>query len=142
MIYLANQGGGGVVATIESTAKIVDNSNLAIRVNNSSNLTMNGGEISGNKGAGVQISGKDSWKGVKFIMNDGTIADNGGVGIDAAIGGNAVVQLNGGSVHGNGDGTEITVWNDYTDAPGAYGKSENDNIYIASGFFRVIALLR
>lgn len=133
MIYLANQGGGGVIATIESTAKIVDNSNLAIRVNNSSNLTMNGGEISGNKGAGVQISGKDSWKGVKFIMNDGTIADNGGVGIDAAIGGNAVVQLNGGSVHGNGDGTEITVWNDYTDAPGAYGKSENDNIYIASG---------
>lgn len=133
VIYLANQGGGGVVATIESTAKIVDNSNLAIRVNNSSNLTMNGGEISGNKGAGVQISGKDSWKGVKFIMNDGTIADNGGVGIDAAIGGNAVVQLNGGSVHGNGDGTEITVWNDYTDAPGAYGKSENDNIYIASG---------
>lgn len=133
VIYLANQGGGGVVATIESTAKIVDNSNLAIRVNNSSNLTMNGGEISGNKGTGVQISGKDSWKGVKFIMNDGTIADNGGVGIDAAIGGNAVVQLNGGSVHGNGDGTEITVWNDYTDAPGAYGKSENDNIYIASG---------
>ncbi len=133
MIYLANQGGGGVVATIEPTAHIVDNKNLAIRVNNSSNLTMKGGEISRNGGAGIQISGKDSWKGVKFIMEDGTIADNEGVGIDAAIGGNAVVQLNGGSIYGNGDGTEVTVWNDYTDSPGAYARNENDHLAIAEG---------
>lgn len=133
IIYLANQSGGGVIATIEPTAHIVDNESLAIRVNNSSNLTMSGGEISRNGGAAIQVSGKNSWKGVKFIMNDGVIADNEGVGVDAAIGGNAVVQLNGGSVYGNGDGTEVTVWNDYTDAPDAFGKAENDNIYIAEG---------
>lgn len=60
MIYLANQGGGGVIATIESTAHIVDNTGLGIRVNNSSNLTMNGGEIARNTGAGVRVSAKDS----------------------------------------------------------------------------------
>lgn len=133
MIYLANQGGGGVIATIEDGAHIVDNKGLGIRVNNSSNLTMNGGEIARNSSYGVQVSGKTDWTGVKFIMNGGTIADNEGVGVYAAIGGNAVVQLNGGSVFGNGGGTEVTVWNDYTDAPDAYGKAENDNIYVAEG---------
>ena len=133
IIYLANQSGGGVVATIKETAHIVDNESLAIRVNNSSNLTMNGGEISRNGGAGVQISGKSSWKGVKFIMEDGVIANNEGVGVDAAIGGNAVVQLKGGDIYGNGDGTEVTVWNDYTDAPAAYGQAESDNLFIGEG---------
>lgn len=133
MIYLANQSGGGVVATIESTAHIVDNTGLGVRVNNSSNLTMNGGEIARNTGAGVRVSAKDSWKGVTFIMNDGVIADNGGAGVDATIGGDAVVQLNGGSIYGNGSDAEVEVWNDYTDSPNAYGDSINDHLYIADG---------
>lgn len=133
MIYLANQSGGGVIATIEKTAHIVDNTGLGIRVNNSSNLTMNGGEIARNTGAGVRVSGKDNWQGVKFIMNGGVIADNGDVGVDATIGGNAVVQLNGGSIYGNGDGTEVAVWNDYTDSPNAYADNTDDHLYIAEG---------
>lgn len=133
MIYLANQSGGGVIATIKETAHIVDNTGLGIRVNNSSNLTMNGGEISRNTGAGVRVSGKDNWQGVKFIMNGGVIADNGDVGVDATIGGNAVVQLNGGSIYGNGDGTEVAVWNDYTDSPNAYADNTDDHLYIAEG---------
>ena len=133
MIYLANQGGGGVIATIEPTAHIVDNTGLGIRVNNSSNLTMNGGEIARNSGAGVRVSGKDQWAGVKFIMNDGIIADNGDVGVDAIIGGNSTVELNGGSIYGNGDGTEVAVWNDYTDSPNAYGFVSHNNLYISQG---------
>ena len=133
MIYLANQSGGGVIATIEETAHIVDNTGLGIRVNNSSNLTMNGGEIARNTGIGVKVSAKDNWAGVKFIMNDGVIADNGGVGVDATIGKDAVIQLNGGSIYGNGDGTEVQVWNDYTDSPNAYADSANDHLHIADG---------
>ena len=76
MIYLANQGGGGVIATIEEGAQIVDNKGLGVRVNNSSNLTMKGGEISRNGGAGVQISGKSSWEGVKFIMEDDALSQS------------------------------------------------------------------
>ena len=134
IIYLANQSGGGVIATIEDTAHIVDNSGgPAVRVNNSSNLTMKGGEIARNSSYGVQVSAKDNWKGVKFIMNGGSIHDNGGVGVDATIGGNAVTQLNGGSIYGNGDGTEVQVWNDYTDSKNAYADSTNDHLYIADG---------
>lgn len=136
MIYLANQGGGGVIANIEPTAKIVDNRGLGVRVNNSSKLTMNGGEIARNSSYGVQVSAKDSWKGVKFIMNDGSIHDNGGVGVDATIGGNAVTQLNGGSIYGNGGGTEVQVWNDYTDSPKAYADSIDDHLYIADGVLK------
>ena len=66
-------------------------------------------------------------------MEDGIIANNEGVGVDAAIGGNAVVQLKGGDIYGNGDGTEVTVWNDYTDAPAAYGQAESDNLFIGEG---------
>lgn len=133
MIYLANQSGGGVVATIEPTAHIVDNSGLGIRVNNSSNLTMKGGEISRNTGAGVKVSAKDRWKGVTFIMSGGTIADNGGTGVDATIGGDAVVRLEGGSVYGNGGDAEVTVWNDYTDSPSAYADNVNDHLHIGKG---------
>ena len=103
IIYLANQGGGGVIATIEPTAHIVDNTGLGIRVNNSSNLTMNGGEIARNSSYGVQVSGKTSWRGVKFIMNDGVIADNGSYGIfhENTDGGESLVEINGGTISGN-----------------------------------------
>lgn len=101
MIYLANQGGGGVIATIEDGAHIVDNEGLGIRVNNSSNLTMNGGEIARNSSYGVQISGKTDWTGVKFIMNGGTIADNGSYGIYHTVAGKSLVEINGGTVSGN-----------------------------------------
>ncbi len=133
MIYLANQSGGGVIATIEETAHIVDNAGLGIRVNNSSRLTMKGGEIARNTHAGVKVSAKDKWEGVTFIMNGGVIADNGDYGVDATIGGDAVVQLNGGSIYGNGSDGEVCVWNDYTDSPNAFGDSGNDHLYIAAG---------
>ncbi len=132
MIYMANQGGGRPECIIESPARIIDNSGLGIRVNNGSLVTMNGGEISRNSSYGVQVSGKSSRKGVTFIMNGGTIADNGNFGIDYAIGGNSKVVLNQGSIHGNGEGTELRVWNDYTDSPNVYPINENDHLSIAS----------
>ncbi len=103
MIYLANQGGGGVIATIEEGAQIVDNKGLGVRVNNSSNLTMNGGEISRNTSYGVQISGKTDWRGVKFIMNGGKICDNGSDGVfhENVDGGQSLVEINGGIISGN-----------------------------------------
>ena len=103
VIYLANQSGGGVIATIEPTAHIVDNTGLGIRVNNSSNVTMNGGEIARNSSYGVQVSGKTNWRGVKFIMNDGVIADNGSYGIyhENTDGGESLVEINGGTISGN-----------------------------------------
>ena len=101
MIYLANQGGGSVIATIEGTAHIVDNEGLAVRVNNSSNLTMNGGEIARNSSYGVQISGKADWKGVKFIMNGGKICDNGNYGVYHTVAGQSLVEINGGTISGN-----------------------------------------
>ena len=101
MIYLANQGGGGVIATIEETAHIVDNKGLAVRVNNSSNLTMNGGEIARNSSYGIQISGKTDWTGVKFIMNGGKICDNGSYGIYHTVAGKSLVEINGGTISGN-----------------------------------------
>lgn len=132
MIYMANQGGGRPECIIESPARIIDNSGLGIRVNNGSLVTMNGGEISRNSSYGVQVSGKSSSKGVTFIMNGGTIADNSDFGIDYAIGGNSKVVLNQGSIHGNGEGTELRVWNDYTDSPNVYPINENDHLSIAS----------
>lgn len=104
MIYLANQGGGGVIATIESTAHIVDNTGLGIRVNNSSNLIMNGGEIARNSSYGVRVSGKIDWKGVKFIMNGGSITDNGSYGVYCTVAGESLVEINGGMIAGNNGG--------------------------------------
>ena len=59
----------------------MDNKGLAVRVNNSSNLTMNGGEIARNSSYGIQISGKTDWTGVKFIMNGGKISDRKGINV-------------------------------------------------------------
>ena len=101
IIYLANQSGGGVLATIEQTAHIVDNTGPGIIVNNSSNVTMNGGEIARNSSYGVQVKGKDNWKGVKFIMNGGKICDNGNYGVYHIVAGQSLVEINGGTISGN-----------------------------------------
>lgn len=122
VMYLANQSGGRVEATIEEGAQITDNSGLAIRVNNGSWLTMNGGTISGNATA-VQVSGKDNFKGAKFIMNGGTISDN-TIGISYTVAGESVVQINGGTITNNK--TQIS-------ATGGSAKDANENLYIASG---------
>lgn len=115
IIYLANQGGGGVIATIEEGAHIVDNKGLGIRVNNSSNLIMNGGEIARNSSYGVQVSGKTDWRGVKFIMNGGTIADNGSYGIYHTVTGESLVEINGGTISGNqgSGGRQISSYGGY-----------------------------
>lgn len=120
MIYMANQGGGTPECTIESTARIIDNSGLGIRVNNGSLVTMNGGEISGNSSYGVQVTGKADRKGVKFIMNDGIIANNESYGISYTVAGESLVEVNGGSIYGNngGNGAQIS-------ASGGYAVAEN-----------------
>lgn len=120
IIYMANQGGGTPECTIESTAHIIDNTGLGIRVNNSSLVIMNGGEISRNSSYGVQVSGKADWRGVTFIMNGGTIADNGGVGISYTVAGESLVELNGGTISGNGSG------NYQISASGGYAVAERD----------------
>lgn len=122
IIYLANQSGGGVVATIEDTAHIVDNTGPGVIVNNSSNVTMNGGEISRNSSYGVQVKGKAAWQGVRFIMNGGTIADNGSYGISHTVAGKSLVEINGGTISGNQgvSGRQIS-------ASGGYAVAEQDN---------------
>lgn len=104
MIYMANQGGGRPECRIESTAHIIDNTGLGIRVNNGSLVTMNGGEISRNSSYGVRVTGKEQYKGVRFIMNGGTIADNGEDGINYTVAAESLVELNGGTISGNGTG--------------------------------------
>ena len=79
----------------------MDNKGLAVRVNNSSNLTMNGGEIARNSSYGIQISGKTDWTGVRFIMNGGKICDNGSYGIYHTVAGKSLVEINGGTISGN-----------------------------------------
>ena len=134
MIYMANQGGGTPIAIIESTAHIIDNTGLAIRVNNGSIVTMNGGEIARNSSYGVQVSGKADKTDVTFIMNGGQIVDNDRAGIQYAIGGQSIVELNGGTIAGNNGGdAEVVVFNDYTDAPNAYPTNSNDHIKIKPG---------
>lgn len=120
MIYMANQGGGRPECMIESTAHIVDNTGLGIRVNNSSLVVMNGGEIARNSSYGVQVSGKTDWRSVTFIMNGGTIADNGGVGISHTVLGESLVELNGGTIIGNGSGSS------QISASGGYAVAERD----------------
>lgn len=120
MIYMANQGGGRPECMIESTAHIVDNTGLGIRVNNSSLVVMNGGEIARNSSYGVQVSGKTDWRSVTFIMNGGTIADNGGVGISHTVLGESLVKLNGGTIIGNGSGSS------QISASGGYAVAERD----------------
>ena len=112
MIYMVNQGGGRPECTIEPTAKIIDNTGLGIRVNNGSLVTMNGGEIARNSGAGVQVSGKTSWRGVEFIMNGGSITDNGSYGISYTVAGESLVEINGGTISGN-NSTQISASGGY-----------------------------
>ncbi len=137
MVYLANQSGGRVVAEMKDGAKITENTGLGVRVNNSSLFTMNGGEISNNTGKGVMVSGKTSWKGVSFIMNNGAITGNGNYAVDCAIGGDSVVELNGGTISGNNDGdAQLYVWNDCSDAKGVYPDNTNDHLKIAAGVLK------
>ena len=72
-LYIANQSGGRPEATMEEGAVISGTKGVglfgtgaAVRVNNGSLFTMNGGTISDNT-TGVQVSGKDAFKGVEFV---------------------------------------------------------------------------
>ena len=132
-VYLANQSGGQVSAVMQEGALISGNSGLGVRVNNSSQFTMNGGEISNNGGSGVKVSGKNRWKGVSFIMNGGKIINNESYGIDCVVGGNAKVAVNAGIISGNGEDAQINVWNDHADSPNAYAKNAADHFSLSPG---------
>lgn len=107
VVYLANQSGGRVTAEMNAGARIVNNTGVAVRVNNGSLFTMNGGEIAENS-TGVQVSGKTNFKGVHFIMNSGVIREN-KTGISYTAAGESKVELNGGEISGNGSSYQIFV---------------------------------
>ena len=123
-LYLANQSGGRVYAVMNEGAVISGTEDVAVRVNNGSQFIMNGGTITNNT-IGVQVSGKDKYKGVEFIMNGGTISDNNS-GISYTIAGESKVHLNGGTLKGNGSNYQIS-------ASGGSAQDAYENIYIASG---------
>lgn len=124
LFYLANQSGGRVYAVMNEGAVISGTNGVAVRVNNGSQFIMNGGTITNNT-TGVQVSGKNNFKGVEFIMNGGTISDNNS-GISYTIAGESKVQLNGGTISGNGNNYQIY-------ATGGSAQDAYENIYIASG---------
>ena len=124
LFYLANQSGGRVYAVMNEGAVISGTNGVAVRVNNGSQFIMNGGTITNNT-TGVQVSGKDEYKGVEFIMNGGTISDNNS-GISYTIAGESKVHLNGGTLKGNGSNYQIS-------ASGGSAQDAYENIYIASG---------
>lgn len=131
VIYIANQSGSRPEVTMEDGAVISGTkgagllgSGVAVRVNNGSLFTMNGGTITDN-GVGVEVSGKTNFKGVEFVMNGGTISDNNS-GISYTIAGQSKVQLNGGTLKGNGSNYQIS-------ASGGSAQDAYENIYIASG---------
>ena len=87
---------------------------------------MEGGKISGNTGAGVEVKGKTDKKGAAFIMNGGEISGNGSYGISYANAGESVVELNGGTVFENGSGAQISVI-------GGSSNDKNEFIHIKPG---------
>ena len=112
VLYLANQSGSRPEATMEAGAVISGTtgagllgSGVAVRVNNGSLFTMNGGTISGN-GTGVEVSGKTNFKGVTFVMNGGSITEN-RTGLSYTVAGESQVALNGGTISGNGTQYQI-----------------------------------
>ena len=129
-IYIANQSGGRPEVVMEEGAVISGTkgagllgSGVAVRVNNGSLFTMNGGTIEKN-GVGVEVTGKTGFKGVQFVMNGGTISNNTS-GVKYTVTGESIVQLNGGTISDNGTSYQIS-------ATGGSAKDANENIFIAS----------
>ena len=134
VLYIANQSGGRPEVTMEEGAEIsgtkgagLFGTGVAVRVNNGSLFTMNGGTISGN-GVGVEVTGKSGFKGVEFVMNGGTISGNSS-GLKYTVTGESKVRLNGGTISDNGTTYQIS-------ASGGSAKDANENIYIASGILQ------
>lgn len=126
-IYIANQSGGRPEVVMEEGAVISGTksaallgSGVAVRVNNGSLFTMNGGTIEKNN-VGVEVTGKTEYKGVQFIMNGGTISNNTS-GVKYTVTGESIVQLNGGTISDNGTSYQIS-------ATGGSAKDKNEYIY-------------
>lgn len=126
-IYIANQSGGRPEVVMEEGAVISGTksaallgSGVAVRVNNGSLFTMNGGAIEKNN-VGVEVTGKTEYKGVQFIMNGGTISNNTS-GVKYTVTGESIVQLNGGTISDNGTSYQISA----TDGS---AKDKNEYIY-------------
>ena len=137
VLYLANQSGARPEAVMKEGAVIsgtqgagLFGSGVAVRVNNGALFTMEGGEISGN-GTGVQVTGKDGFKGVTFIMNGGKIVNN-TTGISYTVTGQSVVELNGGEVSNN----KSSYSNTQISATGGYATDTYENIYLAQGVLK------
>lgn len=134
-VYLANQSGGRVEGVMKDGAVISGTKGLALRVNNGTLFTMEGGKISGNT-SGVRVSGKDQFAGVTFIMNGGQIVGN-ETGLTYESINKSQVQLNGGEISGNtgaqirASGGSAVAWNDTYKDPntGEIGASY-ENFYL------------
>lgn len=133
-VYLANQSGGHVDAVMKEGAVISGTrragllgTGLAVRVNNGSLFTMEGGEIYDN-GTGVEVSGKTGFKGVTFLMKGGKITNN-DLGLSYTVAGESVVQLTGGEISNN-----KSDYRDYQiSAIGGSATDACENFYLAKG---------
>lgn len=106
--YIINQSGGGASLTMSEGALIsgLNQRNTGVYVNASeSSFTMNGGTIT-NFDTGVYCRGKER-RDATFIMNGGTITGNRSQAVDFHALGESIVQLNGGSISGNGSNHQI-----------------------------------
>ena len=131
-IYLANQSGGRVSAVMKGeNAEISGNSAHGVRVNNGSLFIMNGGSISNNGSYGVRISGKTGFTGVQFIMNGGIIAENSSEGVryENVAGSESTVELNAGTIINNG--TDYQIY-----ASGGNSEQDSERIRINSGILK------
>lgn len=125
IMFLANQSGGRVETVIEEGALFTGNNGTVIKNTNGSLLTMNGGTITNNNGTAINAEGKSGYKGMEFIMNGGTISNNKS-GISYTIAGKSKVELNAGTIVGNGTNYQIF-------ASGGSANNDNENIYINEG---------
>lgn len=133
-VYLVNHTGGRVEGVMKEGCVISGtrgtgflSTGVAVRVNNGSLFTMEGGEIYDND-TGVKVSGKTSYKGVTFLMKGGKITNN-DLGLSYTVDGESVVQLTGGEIsHNKSD------YHDYQiSAIGGSATDACENFYLAKG---------
>lgn len=130
-VYLSEQGNGGVAKVhIGNGAYIHHHNNYGIYVNNSGDLSMDGGIISDNS-TGVYVRSKFGFPDANFNMSGGKIINNKSDGINYATyapSNASVLNITGGEISGNG-GRQIYI-------SGSYASDALNRAHIAPGVIK------
>lgn len=129
--------------TISNTRAVNTNGTVSMTYGSGSTFILNNGIVTKNSGVIGKNNGRNApfyiHSGSKFIMNGGTIEDNYGLstgGVDAPGHATSGIELNGGLIQGNRNGSgseyrsDINVCNDYDLIIGE-DMTVNGNIYVA-----------